>query len=102
MFKEGMIQMLGMGIYESLYMTLISTFMSYVIGLPMGLILVSTDKDGIYPIIWLNKLLGFIVNILRSVPFLIFARNLGKRQKRTWIRERWCRMSWWWIWWLTG
>ena len=66
-----MIQMLGMGIYESLYMTLISTFMSYVIGLPMGLILVSTDKDGIYPIIWLNKLLGFIVNILRSVPFLI-------------------------------
>ncbi|MCI8628119.1 MAG: ABC transporter permease [Firmicutes bacterium] len=71
MFKEGMIQMLGMGIYESLYMTLISTFMSYVIGLPMGLILVSTDKDGIYPIIWLNKLLGFIVNILRSVPFLI-------------------------------
>lgn len=71
MFKEGMIQMLGMGIYESLYMTLISTFMSYVIGLPVGLILVSTDKDGIYPIIWLNKLLGFIVNILRSVPFLI-------------------------------
>ena len=63
--------MLGMGIYESLYMTLISTFMSYVIGLPMGLILVSTDKDGIYPIVWLNKLLGLIVNILRSVPFLI-------------------------------
>lgn len=71
MFKERMIQMLGMGIYESLYMTLISTFMSYVIGLPMGLILVSTDKDGIYPIVWLNKLLGLIVNILRSVPFLI-------------------------------
>lgn len=71
MFKEGMIQMLGMGIYESLYMTLISTFMSYVIGLPMGLILVSTDKDGIFPVVWLNKLLGFIVNILRSVPFLI-------------------------------
>ena len=71
MFKEGMIQMLGMGIYESLYMTLISTFMSYVIGLPMGLILVTTDKDGIYPIVWLNKLLGLIVNILRSVPFLI-------------------------------
>ncbi|MEY8320468.1 methionine ABC transporter permease [Lachnospiraceae bacterium 46-61] len=66
-----MIQMLGMGIYESLYMTLISTFMSYVIGLPMGLILVSTDKDGIFPVVWLNKLLGFIVNILRSVPFLI-------------------------------
>lgn len=71
MFKEGMLQMLGIGIYESLYMTLVSTVMSYVIGLPLGLALVATDKEGIYPIIWLNKLLGFIVNVLRSIPFLI-------------------------------
>lgn len=71
MFKEGMLQLLGVGIYESLYMTLISTLMSYIIGLPLGLALVSTDKDGIYPIIWFNKLLGFIVNVIRSVPFLI-------------------------------
>lgn len=71
MFKDGMLQLLGVGIYESLYMTLISTLMSYVIGLPLGLALVSTDKDGIYPIIWFNKLLGFVVNVIRSVPFLI-------------------------------
>lgn len=80
MFKEGMLQVLGVGIYETLYMTLISTLMSYVIGLPIGLALVSTDKEGYFiipflgikiPIIWLNKLLGFVVNILRSVPFLI-------------------------------
>ncbi len=71
MFKEGMLQMLGVGIYESLYMTLVSTLMSYVIGLPLGLALVATDKEGIYPMIWLNKLLGFIVNVLRSIPFLI-------------------------------
>ncbi len=71
MFKEGMLQMLGIGIYESLYMTLVSTLMSYVIGLPLGLALVATDKEGIYPMIWLNKLLGFIVNVLRSIPFLI-------------------------------
>mgnify|MGYP005776205115 FL=1 len=71
MFKEGILQMLGVGIYESLYMTLISTFVAYVIGLPVGLILVCTDKEGIRPIVWLNKLLGFIVNVLRSVPFLI-------------------------------
>lgn len=80
MFKEGMLQVLGVGIYETLYMTLISTLMSYVIGLPLGLALVSTDKEGYFiipffnikiPIIWLNKLLGFIVNVLRSVPFLI-------------------------------
>ncbi len=66
-----MLQMLGIGIYESLYMTLVSTLMSYVIGLPLGLALVATDKEGIYPMIWLNKLLGFIVNVLRSIPFLI-------------------------------
>ena len=77
MFKEGMLQVLGVGIYETLYMTLISTLMSYVIGLPIGLALVSTDNFIIpflgikIPIIWLNKLLGFVVNILRSVPFLI-------------------------------
>ncbi len=80
MFKEGMLQVLSVGIYETLYMTLISTLMSYVIGLPIGLALVSTDKEGYFiipflgikiPIIWLNKLLGFVVNILRSVPFLI-------------------------------
>ena len=45
--------------------------MSYVIGLPLGLALVATDKEGIYPILWLNKLLGFVVNVLRSIPFLI-------------------------------
>ncbi len=80
MFKEGMLQVLGVGIYETLYMTLISTLMSYVIGLPIGLALVSTDKEGYFiipflgikiPIVWLNKLLGFVVNVLRSVPFLI-------------------------------
>ena len=71
MFKEGMLQMLGVGIYESLYMTLISTLVAYIIGLPVRLALVWTDKDGIYPIVWLNKILGFIVNVLRSVPFLI-------------------------------
>ena len=46
MFKEGMLQVLSVGIYETLYMTLISTLMSYVIGLPIGLALVSTDKEG--------------------------------------------------------
>lgn len=83
MFKEGMLQVLGVGIYETLYMTLISTLMSYIIGLPLGLALVSTDKEGFFgisifglfdikiPIIWINKILGFVVNVVRSVPFLI-------------------------------
>ncbi len=71
MFKEGMLALVGQGFIETIYMTVISTVLAYVIGLPLGLILVVTDKDGIHPISWLNKLLGLIVNFFRSVPFLI-------------------------------
>jgi D-methionine transport system permease protein len=52
-------------------MTLTSTFIAYVIGLPLGVALVVTDKDGIHPVRWLNSVLNVVVNILRSIPFLI-------------------------------
>ena len=71
MFDSATIQMLVKGLWESLYMIFFSTFLSYVIGLPLGVILVVTDKQGIHPMPILNKILGFIVNILRSVPFII-------------------------------
>lgn len=59
------------GIWETVYLTFISAFFSYIIGLPLGVILSITDKEGIHPIPWLNKLLGFIINIFRSIPFVI-------------------------------
>lgn len=59
------------GIWETIYMTLISTAVSYVIGLPLGIILSVTDAEGITPIAWLNRILGVIVNIFRSIPFVI-------------------------------
>lgn len=59
------------GIWETVYMTLLSSFISYVIGLPLGVLLSITDTEGIYPIPWLNKILGVIVNIFRSIPFII-------------------------------
>ncbi len=62
---------LQLGIWETIYMTLLSTLFSYGIGLPLGIILSVTDKDGIYPIPILNRVLGFIVNIFRSIPFII-------------------------------
>lgn len=71
MFKEGMLALVGQGFVETIYMTIISTALAYVIGLPLGLILVVTDKDGIHPIRWLNSLLGMIINFFRSIPFLI-------------------------------
>ena len=71
MFKEGMLALVGQGFIETIYMTVISTALAYVIGLPLGLVLVVTDKDGIHPIPWLNSLLGLIINFFRSIPFLI-------------------------------
>lgn len=52
-------------------MTLISTLLAYVIGLPLGILLYVTSKDGIRPNSKIYGILSFIINILRSVPFLI-------------------------------
>ena len=71
MFKEGMLALVGQGFIETIYMTVISTALAYIIGLPLGLVLVVTDKAGIHPIPWLNSLLGMIINFFRSIPFLI-------------------------------
>ena len=60
-------------LWETLYMVIVSTAVSYLIGLPLGLLLVVTDKDGIRPMPLINTVLGVIVNILRSIPFLILA-----------------------------
>jgi len=71
MFDQGMLELLGKGILETLYMTVVSTALAYAFGLPLGVLLCITDKNGVYPIPFVNKLLGFIINFLRSVPFLI-------------------------------
>ena len=59
------------GVWETVYMTVLSTAIAYVIGLPLGVILTVTDKGGIRPIPWLSRLLGMVVNFFRSVPFII-------------------------------
>ena len=59
------------GIWETIYMTGISTFFSYIIGLPLGLLLSVTDKDGIRPMRVVNRIAGIVVNIFRSIPFVI-------------------------------
>ena len=65
------IAMLKMGIWESLFMTFTSSFFAYLIGIPLGLILIVADRDGIYPLPFLQKVLGLAINLLRSVPFII-------------------------------
>ncbi|MGI6123052.1 MAG: methionine ABC transporter permease [Acetivibrionales bacterium] len=71
MFKEGMLALMGQGLLETLYMTIVSTVMAYIIGLPVGMLLVVTDKEGIRPSPTINRIVGGIVNVLRSVPFII-------------------------------
>jgi len=58
---------------RSLFMTGFATVGAYLIGLPLGILLSITDKDGIKPIGPLNWLLGIFVNVMRAVPFLILA-----------------------------
>lgn len=71
MWSDAVIKMIGVGIVETLYMTMFSSLIAYGIGLPLGILLVVTDKEGIAPFVALNKVLGVIVNLVRSVPFVI-------------------------------
>ena len=66
-----LLSLLGHGTLDSLYMIVVCTVISYIIGLPIGVSLIVTAPGGIRPLGIYNKVMGFIVNILRSVPFLI-------------------------------
>lgn len=59
------------GIGETFYMVIFSTIFSYLLGVPLGVILFITDKNGIKQNRIINIICGFIVNVIRSVPFLI-------------------------------
>ena len=62
---------IGTGVWETVYMTGLSTLAAYGIGLPLGIVLSVTDGGGLHPIGWLNRALGFVVNVFRSIPFII-------------------------------
>ena len=59
-------------IWETFYVTVLSTFFAIVIGLPLGVLLVVGEKNGVLPLPrWLMTVLNVLINLLRSVPFLI-------------------------------
>lgn len=66
-----LIEIMAAGTVESLYMTLVSTALAYLFGVPIGVVLFITDKDGIAENKTINSVLGIVVNLLRSVPFII-------------------------------
>ena len=57
--------------YETVLMTVISTSLAYLVGLPLGVLLNVTSKNGLRPNKFINTILGIIVNFLRSIPCLI-------------------------------
>lgn len=71
MLDSAMISLLGLSLWETLYMVIVSTLLAYVIGLPIGVVLNITGKGGICPQKAVNSVLGIIVNVFRSIPFLI-------------------------------
>ena len=68
---EQIIGLLGQGIWETLYMVLVSALFSYVIGIPLGVLVFVTDQNGICRNRVLNLLIGGVINFIRSIPFLI-------------------------------
>ncbi len=71
MWSKAITDMIIQGIGETLYMTVLATLFGYVIGLPIGTALAVTAKNGIKPNLIINKVLDILVNIFRSIPFLI-------------------------------
>lgn len=70
-FDKQVIEMILEGIRDTLYMTLVSTLIGYIVGLPLGIILNVTRTEGLKPNRVVYRILDFICNIIRSVPFLI-------------------------------
>ena len=68
LWNAGLIQK---GIWETIYRTGIATVISYLLGLPLGVVLNVTDRTGLHPVPWLNRLLGLVVNFFRSIPFIV-------------------------------
>lgn len=97
------------GLVETVYMTLVSTALGYLIGLPIGILLTVTDKEGIHPNALVYRIMDVIINIMRSIPFLIllillipFTRFLVERATeprppsfRWWCRQRPISRVWW-------
>lgn len=65
------LNLLWSGIGETFYMVIVSTAVAYVLGIPLGVIVFITDKNGICKSRVINLVTGFFINVVRSIPFLI-------------------------------
>ncbi|MGE4272977.1 MAG: methionine ABC transporter permease [Desulfitobacterium sp.] len=70
-YWDTMIQLLTPATGETFYMIIASTLLAYVLGVPLGVILVISSPNHISPNPWVERILGTIINIFRSIPFII-------------------------------
>ncbi len=66
-----MVRMLASGLWETIFMTLAAGFFSFLLGLPLGVALFMTRPGEVLENRWVNRLVGVVVNIFRSIPFII-------------------------------
>jgi D-methionine transport system permease protein len=66
-----LVNLLLTGTKETLYMVFLSSIIAFLLGVPIGVVLVVTDKGGIYPLFKVNKIVGLIINVIRSMPEMI-------------------------------
>lgn len=69
--SSDLIKLLLTGTQETLYMVIISSIIAFLLGVPIGVLLVITDKGGIFPLLKVNKIIGFLINVIRSMPEMI-------------------------------
>ncbi len=89
-FGDGRGQMYLEAILVTVKITVIATAIAYIVGIPLGVILYGTSKDGIFPNAPVNSVVGFIVNMIRSIPFvilLIITQPLSKAVMGTMIGD---------------
>lgn len=70
-YWETIYQLLVPATGETLYMVIISTLLAYLLGVPLGVILVISSPDHISPNPWIERILGTVINIFRSAPFIV-------------------------------
>ena len=82
MWSREVTNMIIVGVGQTLTMTLVSTLIAYLIGLPLGIALVVTADGGLKPNKLVYKILDIVVNITRSIPFLILLILIIPKKKK--------------------
>lgn len=70
-YWDSLARIMPQAINETIYMVAVSTLIAYIIGVPLGVLLVITSNGHILPNLWVERTLGTIINVFRSIPFII-------------------------------